>query len=180
MITIVNKNKILQIFFEQPEKKFHLRELSRLTGLSIAGVIKIVKKLKADNLLISKKERAVEIVEADLEGKFTYYKRADNLISLYDSGLVKKLEGFYEQPKSIVLFGSYAEGTDTSRSDIDIAVITKIDKLPDINKFERKLKRKINILTVNLDKAKASFKNSLTNGIVLSGFLEVINDNQGI
>ncbi len=175
MITIINNNeKVLRIFFEKPEGKFHLRELARLTGLSSAGIIKIVKRLKEQGLLKSKKERNVELVEADIEKHFLYAKRAHNLISTYDSGLVTKLLDFYEQPRCIILFGSYAESTDISTSDIDIAVITKHNKLPDLRKFEKKLKRKINLLTVELSKAKANFKNSLANGIVLSGFLEII------
>lgn len=175
MITkMSNNDKILQLFFKQPEKKFHLREIVRLTGLSIAGVIKIVKRLKAAGLLKSKKERTVEIVEADFDRKFSYFKRAYNLLSLYECGLVQKLNEFYEHPQCIAVFGSYADGTDLSTSDIDIAVITKLAKLPDLEGFEKMLRRKINILTVDLNKAKPSFKNSLANGIVLSGYLELI------
>lgn len=169
-----NQDKVLQLFFKYPEKKFHLRELTRLTGLSIAGVIKIVKRLKALGLLKSKKERTVEIVEADFDGKFSYFKRTYNFLSLYECGLVQKLNEFYEHPQCIIVFGSYADGTDLSNSDVDIAVITKIEKLPNLSKAEKIFKRKINILTVDLDKAKPSFKNSLANGIVLSGYLELV------
>jgi len=174
MITKAIGNKVLSVFFENPEKKFHLRELSRLTGLSIAGVIKIVKELKVAGLLKSKKERTVEIVEADFDRKFSYFKRAYNLLSLYDYGLIQKLNEFYEHPQCIIVFGSYADGTDLSDSDIDIAVITKIDILPNLSTAENMLKRKINILTIDVGKAKPSFKNSLANGIVLSGYLELI------
>lgn len=174
MITKVNSNKVLELFFEQPEKKFHIRELARLTKLSAPGVIKIVRRLKEAGFLKSKRERMVELVEADFDMMFLPAKRAYNLRSLYESGLINKLKDFYEQPQCIVLFGSYADGTDISTSDIDITIITKLEKQPDLRKYEKILKRKINILAVELARAKSGFKNSLANGIVLFGFLEVV------
>ncbi len=175
MITKVsNKERILRVFFEYPEKKFHLRELARLTGLSGPGVIKIVKKLKAEGLLKSEKERMVELVEPNFDGSFTHAKRAYNLTSMYNSGLVKFLEEFYEHPLCIVLFGSYADGSDKSGSDIDLAIDTPLEKVPSLIKFEKVLKRKINMLPVEFKVAKPGFKNSLANGMVLSGFLEVV------
>lgn len=174
MITEDNTLRVMRLFFESPEKQFHIRQIARMTGVSSTGAIKIVKRLKRQGMLKSKKERMVEAVEADFEGRYPYAKRAYNLASIYDSGLVRALRDFFEEPKAIVLFGSYAEGTDISRSDIDIAVITKKNELPEVEKFEKKLHRKVRLMAVSLDKAAAEFKNSLANGIVLSGYLEVM------
>lgn len=173
MITEDNTLRVMRLFFEGPEKQFHIRQIARLTGISSTGIIKIVKKLKAQGILKSRKERMVEAVEADFEGRFPHLKRAYNLISLYDCGLVKALRDFFEEPKTIILFGSYAEGADISRSDIDIAIITQKDELPNMEKFEKRLHRRIKLITLTLDKAAAEFKNSLANGIVLSGYLEI-------
>lgn len=174
MITKDNNLRVLRIFFESPEKSFHIRQLARMAGISSTGAIKIVKRLKKSKLLKSKKKRMVEEVEADFEGRFQPVKRAYNLLSLYDSGLVEALNGHYEEPKTIVLFGSYSEGTDTSKSDIDIAVVTKRNDMPGLDIFERKLKRDIKLLTVSIDQSSKEFRNSLSNGIVLSGYLEVV------
>ncbi len=174
MITKDNTLRVMKLFFEAPERKFHIREMARITGLSSTGVIKIVNRLKKYGLLRSKKARMVEEVEANLEGRFPHLKRAYNLVSLYDCGLINALKDFFEEPQAIVLFGSYGEGTDTSKSDIDIAVVTRKSRQPDLEKFERKLHRKIKVLTIYLDAASADFKNSLCNGIVLSGYLEII------
>ncbi len=174
MITEDNNLRVMKLFFESPEKRFHIRQIARLAGISSTGAIKIVKKLKKHGLFTSKKERMVEEVEADFEGRFLQVKRAYNLVSLYDSGLVNGLRNFYEEPMAIILFGSYGEGTDTSKSDIDIAVVTRKDKMPNLDKFERKLNRKIRLLAIAIEKATPEFKNSLSNGIVLSGYLEVL------
>ena len=174
MITEDNNLRIMRLFFESPEKKFHIRQIARLAGISSTGAIKIVKRLKRAGLLKSKKERMVEMVEANFEGRFQHIKRAYNLISAYDTGLVKALREFYEEPQAIVLFGSYCQGTDISKSDIDLAVVTKLEKLPELHQFEKRLNRKIRLLPIALDKATPEFKNTLSNGIVLSGYLEVV------
>ena len=115
----------------------------------------------------------VEEVEADFDGRFLQVKRAYNLVSLYDAGLVQVLQDFYEGAATVV-FGSYSEGTDTSRSDVDIAVVTKNEKTPDLSKFEKKLGRRIKLMPISLESATTEFKNSLSNGIVVAGYLEVV------
>ena len=173
MITEGNNLKVMQLFFKNPEKRFHIRQIARLTDVASSGVIKIMKKLKNNKLVKSKQERMVEEVEADFDGRFLQVKRAYNLVSLYDAGLVQVLQDFYEGAATVV-FGSYSEGTDTSRSDVDIAVVTKNEKTPDLSKFEKKLGRRIKLMPISLESATTEFKNSLSNGIVVAGYLEVV------
>ena len=73
-----------------------------------------------------------------------------------------------------MLFGSYCEGTDTEKSDIDIAIIPARGGIPDFKKFEKKLARRINVHLIDIGKAENEFKNSLANGITLEGFAEII------
>ncbi|MBU4308308.1 MAG: nucleotidyltransferase domain-containing protein [Nanoarchaeota archaeon] len=96
------------------------------------------------------------------------------MYSLYESRLIDYLKKFYEEPKSIILFGSYSKGLDTEKSDIDICVITDKNDLPDLTIFEKKLNRKINIINSNINNMKKEFKNSLINGNVLEGYIELI------
>lgn len=174
MLTKDNNLKVMKFFFMHPYRSFHIRELSRLTGLSTTGIIKIVQKLKKNKLLVSKKEKVVENITPDFNGDFLLNKRLYNIYSLYNSELIAFLKKFYEQPKAIVLFGSYSKGLDNEKSDIDMAIITDDKKIPNLEKFEKLLNRPINIHLINLEKTTKEFKNSLTNGIVLEGFVELI------
>ena len=70
MIIKDNILRVMDIFFKYPEKKFHLRELERLTHLSMPGVRKIVGKLKKNGLLNSKKEKVVKNFYASRNEKF--------------------------------------------------------------------------------------------------------------
>ena len=174
MITKDNNYRVMELFFKSPTKGFHMREMARLTGLSSTGIIKIIKKLKKEKILISEKTRNVELVKPDFEGRFVLLKRLYNLCSLYDLKLVDFLREHFEMPKAIILFGSYADGTDNENSDIDIAVVTNKKAMPNFQPYEGKLQRKINLYAMDMAKTPNEFKNSLANGIVLDGFLEVL------
>ena len=75
---------------------------------------------------------------------------------------------------SVYLFGSYARASHNKWSDIDIAVISSKKEIPDFAKFESKMSRKINLHIIDIMKTPKEFINSLANGVVLEGFVEMI------
>lgn len=174
MITKDNTLRVMEVFFRHPDKKIHLRELSRITGLSMPGVKKIAEKLEKESLLVSKKEKMVKNFYASRNEKFLSLKRFYNMNSVFASGLLNFLKDKYEEPEAIVLFGSYSKGDDISRSDVDIAVITPKRITVDLNPFEKKLGRKIEVHEVKVKNAEKEFLNTLANGIVLYGYLKVL------
>jgi len=56
-------------------------------------------------------------------------------IKMIKENIVQKLQPFY--PKEIILFGSYAYGTPTQDSDIDLYIVTDDDFLP--NNFQENM-----------------------------------------
>jgi len=167
-------NKVLDYFLKNPTTTIHLRELARKISFSPAGCLKSLRKLVKEGFIEENKTKAISNYKAKLSKKFLQLKIVYNFNSLYDSGLVDFLEKTYEFPDAIVLFGSYVRAEDIEQSDIDIAVMTKLEKSLKLSQFERKLQRKINILELkDLKKAKKEFVNNLINGIVLKGVLEI-------
>lgn len=174
MIMKDNNYKVMKVFFDSPEKRVHIRQISRLVGLSPPGILKIVKNLKKEGLLASERNGVVENVYASKTEKFFHLKLCYNLLALYESGLISFLRQEYEEPEAIVLFGSYAHAEDISASDVDVAVITGRNVSPDLSKFEKKLNRKINVYGIKIGECEKEFLNGLANGIVLHGFLRVV------
>ncbi|MGD0995593.1 MAG: nucleotidyltransferase domain-containing protein [Candidatus Bathyarchaeia archaeon] len=164
----------MKLFFDNPDGKFHIREIARQTNLSAPGVLKILKKLKKETLLVSEKENVVENVKASRNEKFFLLKKCYNFLSFYESGLLDFLKDKYEEPEAIVVFGSYSDGEDTSESDIDVAIVTKKSVELDLKLFESLLKRKINVLEIQIGESGKEFLNNLANGTVVSGFLRVL------
>jgi predicted nucleotidyltransferase len=168
-----NRYKILQVFFDNPNKKYQLRELSRITKISLPSVKKHVQELLKQGLL---KETIGEIYNgytSSFSSTYKILKRNDLLIRLEESGLIKELDKIFT-PNCIVLYGSAVEGADDERGDIDIFVQAS-KKNFNLEQYENLLNRKISLLfESDMEKIDSTLKNSILNGIVLKGFLKVI------
>lgn len=167
--------RILELFFRRPEAEIHLREIEKLTGISIATVSKYVNRLEEEDLVKVRKVSNMKFVEANLDNEsFRDLKKAYNLESIYTSGLAEFLQENL-RPEAVVLFGSYSRGEDHEESDIDIAVINGRDKKVDLTSFEEELMREINLHSAEeADTIDENFRNTLANGIVIHGYLKVV------
>lgn len=165
--------KILKVFFDEPNHKFQLREIERLTSISLPSVKQHVQALLKQGYLQQVKSGVYHSYVSSMNERYRILKRNDLLLRLYECDLVRELE---EQctPNCIILYGSSAEGRDDERGDVDIFVQSKLIQI-DMKTYEKKIKRKINLLfEPRMEKIENSFKNTLANGIVLSGFFKVI------
>lgn len=76
-------------------------------------------------------------------------------------------------PDCIILFGSASKGEDMKDSDIDLFIQSKEKKVK-LDKFEKKLNRKINIFYCErYEDLSKELKNNIINGIILKGYLRV-------
>jgi len=163
--------KVLAVFFENPSKDdFHLRELSRITKLSMPTIVSTTDKLAKEHLIIKFKGMVMTKVIAYRENKkFIRYKLLHNLEKIYESEIIEFLSEKYHYPKAIILFGSFSRGEDIESSDIDVAILIKRKLNLDLSKYEKILKKTVNVHEVNMDKISNEFKANLANGIVLEG-----------
>lgn len=164
------KERILELLFDFPTHRFHIREIARILKISAPAVSKAVYKLEKEDLITCKREFVFEIT-AKMGDKFKSLKRIHNLKKIYESGLADYLAEKFPFA-TIILFGSYSRGEDIEKSDIDIAILDKEKKL-ELEKFEKKLNRTINVEFINFKKASLELKENLVNGIVLSGTLSL-------
>ena len=159
-----------------------LRSGEKLSQREVAGILKVsptaisnsVKKLKDDNIIKIEKTKTINFVSFNRdEQKAIELKRVENLKNIYISGfgdyLEKELAG-----ATVILFGSFSKGEDTTTSDIDIAVIERKDKALELEKYEKMLHRRINInFYDSWKKIHEHLKNNILNGIVLHGGVEL-------
>lgn len=169
---------ILKPFFEDPNRRFSIRELSRVLRINHTTVRNRLNKLVKEGFLSSKKEGVYSFYRPVLTKKTLNLKLYYNLEKIRESKIIEDLEKEYDLPV-IVLFGGYASAMDDTSSDIDICLISNIEKeFPTVG-YEKKLNRKVSIhkfSKVSWKKAKKSnpdLVNSICNGVVLSGELEV-------
>lgn len=169
--------KILELFFRNPDNEYSLSEIAKETKVAKANIGKILENLEKNELIKIKKLPNIWIIKANLENQnYVNSKIVYNLNFIYRSGLVEFLNGYYKNPKAIILFGSFRKGEDINGSDIDIAIendINEIKYLKELYEFEKEIKRKIQIHLFNRKNVNFNLFNNIANGIVLTGFLEV-------
>lgn len=165
------KERILELLFDFPTKRFHVRELARILKISAPAVSKAIMQLGKKEFIVLKKGFVYEIQANTLNQQFRNMKRVCNLRRIYQSGLFNFLAENFPL-NTIILFGSYSKGEDTEKSDIDIAIDSK-EKYIKLEEYEKVLNKKINIEFINFDKISDELKDSIINGIVLNGYVSL-------
>jgi len=137
MLIPIQRKKILNVFFKDPFKEAHLREVVRLSGVSLTNVdnsmrlfVKedMFKRRESSNMVFFKpnleNEALLKIFEyLELEKKRDFYgrnKKIARLLQKYSEAIVclsnKKIQ-------IVILFGSVARGDWTKASDVDMLAV---------------------------------------------------------
>jgi predicted nucleotidyltransferase len=166
-------NKLKEVFYTYPEKWHHIRKLAKILKVSPNTIRNQIVSL-ADSGEIERRDYNNMIeYRANLDSKlFKLHKKLHNILSLYESGLVEALKENYGNCP-IVLFGSYSRGEDLSKSDIDIAVLSKKKSKFNVEAYEDKLCRVIALHVFSPNEVSKEFMNNIINGIILEGMLEI-------
>lgn len=141
--------KVLEFFFANSRAEFHEREIIRNAKISKGSANNILRQL-ADLTLLTRTKK----------GRMVFYRlnAGEPLVKqLKILSNVWILRAFVaenqERTKKIILFGSGAEGTDVSESDIDIFILTdkKTPIKESVIRFNRKSPRKISPIILDVD-----------------------------
>jgi predicted nucleotidyltransferase len=177
MIQNSNIHKVLEIFLEDSLKGFGLREISRKINLGLPSVSKYVKELIDQKILIKREIHGIKLIFGNRESElFKKYKIAHSIIKIERSGLNDFLDNEASYP-TVILFGSISLGEDRKESDIDLCVITPEKKELILNKFEKKLKKEIQVFKFSekefsmLKRTNKELFNNIINGISLRGMI---------
>lgn len=174
------KNRIMEVLFSYPDKEFSLSDLAKEAGVSKANIGNILGEFQKIGLITIEKLSKIWRIKANrtnwlyIRSKIVY-----NLNFIYGSGLVDFLIDHFQNPKAIIVFGSFRKGEDISNSDIDIAIESdkekeyKIAGLRELVELEKTIKRRIQIHLFNKNNIDLNVFNNIANGILLWGFLEV-------
>ena len=161
-----NMDKILELFFEQPNKKFTIRSIAKITSIPKSTVHNYLAKLKSEKLVT--KDNQGSNTKLFKVKKINYF-----LEKMHTTGLIDYLGNVFT-PSCIILFGSFRKGDSVRDRDIDIFLETTKKIEPDLSKFEEKLKHKIQIFKeTNIKKLQPRLFNNVVNGIKLEGFFKV-------
>lgn len=128
-----NHQKVLSFFVLHPGASFYEREIARKSGLSPSSAHYVLTRLYRAGVINRKQNGRMYFYYVDKTNPYLKeFKVLANLLLI--EPLVEKLKGLSHK---IVLFGSWAEGSDNKDSDIDLFIVSfeKEKALSVINKF---------------------------------------------
>ncbi|MCB9358347.1 nucleotidyltransferase domain-containing protein [Candidatus Woesearchaeota archaeon] len=118
------QERILELFFNEPSKHWHFKEIVKTAKISEPSASKWL------NLL--QKEKIVQRIKP--RGKMPYFtgnykhenyrnkKKLYALQKMYETGLFQELQKL-ENAKTIIIFGSYARSDWNTQSDVDVFIL---------------------------------------------------------
>src|SRR3989338_11081409 len=172
--------KVLIWFFSFPEKEMSLNDLSEALKISKTTANRVVKRLENEGFLSKEVLGKIWRISCNRDHAYTYSRKVSyNLMMVYDSGIINEVHKIIENPRAIILFGSYRKGDDTEKSDIDLAVETldnkglRIHELGVLPKLGYRKGVKVTLHIFSRNKIDLNLFANIANGIVLEGFFEV-------
>ena len=161
--------QILTFLVLNPERSFFDKEIRQATKLSAGATNKALRELSQEDLIQREKKGRMYFYSIDLNNPLIkQFKILLNIILIYP--LIERLK---EINRRIILFGSSAEGTNTSESDIDIFFLTNeveaVKEIISTDKLRQKIQPVIKTptLLVELETKDKLFYEQIERGLIL-------------
>ncbi len=138
---------ILKLFFLNPGKEFYLTDIARRIGLSPSYVAKELHKIGRLGLVSRREEGNLVLFKAAKSVIYEELKRIFLKYELLDEIVAEELPK--ERIQYALIYGSFAQGTETESSDIDLFIVGEIKEeviLDLVRRIEGKTGREINYI----------------------------------
>lgn len=180
-----NQTLILEIFFNDPEKSYYLRELSRITGKQPGVFQKDINTLVEKNILTSEKVANSRFFK--LNKNYPLYSEFKSIF-FKTTGAQGQLNSALSGIKNIkiaFIFGSFAKKDEDSLSDIDLMIIGNPDEnllIFEIIKIENKIGREINYHIFSIEEwvKKEKQKDNFIKNVLSSPKIFLIGNENGL
>jgi predicted nucleotidyltransferase len=121
------RQAVLALLFEQPERLFFLRELSRLTGISLGALQHELEQLGKANLILRAKDGNRVVYRAHTgHPVFAELQAIVHKTCGIPSALKEALAPLAKKITFAAIYGSIAKGTDHARSDLDLLIVGQV------------------------------------------------------
>jgi len=139
------KDKIIELFFEEPTRQWHFEEMLKEAKITRSKADSWLKKLIREKMIkrIKEKNKMPYYVSNYESPEYKNKKRIFALNRLYESGLLNHLYSL-RKSKTVILFGSFSRSDWYKNSDIDIFIYGDEEGLKIMN-YELKLHRNIQL-----------------------------------
>lgn len=156
-----NINKIINFLGKNMDKEYTMHNLSKLLVIPYATFHRVIKRIE-DIIQIKEigKSKIVKLNQNNpiIKSKLAVASDEEKKEFLENEPILKRITNELDTNDVVILFGSYAKGTKTQKSDIDLLIINKDGKKSlAFSKYELIYKKQINPIFIT----KREFKEML-------------------
>jgi len=168
-LTVTSHQKVLSFLSNHPSRSYMEKEIVKATKVSKSAVNEALKELARDKLILQEKKGRMSFYSVDLNDPVIRRLKSTENVSL----LKPLIEQLKKNSQKIILFGSFAEGTNVEDSDIDLFVLSDqpdsvqkvIQNSPLAEKIQPVIKKPSEF--IGLDKKKPLFYQEIERGVIL-------------
>ncbi len=175
------RSRLLSKFMLHPDGTFYIRELSVGLGIPYSMLYKEIKNLESLGILMEEKRGRITVIS--LNRSLPYLKELKGLI-IKTSGLAYVIGQGLSEFRGIryaLIYGSFARGAETARSDVDLLLIGDADAtrlVKRVGRMEQALGREVNYIIWDSKELRARVKagSAMLADIARSPVIMVIGD----
>jgi predicted nucleotidyltransferase len=180
----VTRTRLLSRFMLDPDRTFYIRELSVGLNIPYSMLYKEIKNLESLGILMEEKRGRITVIS--LNKSLPYLDELKGLI-IKTSGLAYVVGQGLSEFKDIryaLIYGSFASGTETAKSDADLLLIGDADAtklVKRVGRMEQALGREVNYIIWSSKELRARIKagSALLADIARSPIIMIIGDEDG-
>jgi len=166
------KEKIIELFFENPTKQWHFEEILREAGITRSKADLWLKKLAREKIIRRNKERdKMPYYVSNYESpEYKNKKKIFALNKLHKSGLLNHLYSL-KKARTVILFGSFSRSDWYKNSDIDLFIYGNPEGLRIID-YELRLHKNIQLFICKDNKELAKLGQGLIKNIIKGNIIK--------
>ena len=159
-------DKIAELIFENPGRRFTVREISKRTRIPASSAQRYLKEIRSEGL-------ATQENMAVSSPYFKFKKSFFAIDKLFKTGLIEYLDKMFN-PSAVIVFGSIRKGDYDAESDIDLFIESTKRPKTNLPNFEKKLGHKVQLfIEKDINDLPPELLNSVLNGIKLRGYFKI-------
>ena len=145
---------ILELFFNDPEKEYYLRQIEKLTGYSVGNIRREIITLEASGLFTHKMLGKIKLYKLNTD--YSLYKEIKDIVrkTISIEGRLKAIMNQYKKIEFAFIYGSFAKSKERSASDIDVMVIGSVapkNIKSDLFRYQSSIGREVNSIVCTKD-----------------------------
>ncbi|MFH0731459.1 MAG: nucleotidyltransferase domain-containing protein [Candidatus Omnitrophota bacterium] len=138
---------MLELFFNDPEKEYYLRQIEKLSGYSVGNIRREMAALESGGLFTHRMLGRIKLYKLNLD--YPLYMEIKGVIrkTVSIEGALRSIAAKHKQIQFAFIYGSFAKGQERGLSDIDIVIIAEAglkDIKSDLYNYQSAVGREIN------------------------------------